>query len=154
MHVVGDVAKPGVITLPVGARVADAVAAAGGALPDADLSGVNLARRVNDGEQIVVGVAPLPADPVGGASAGGPVAGGPAAGGPAAGGGASASGLINLNRATSDALEQLPRVGPVTAGKIIDYREQNGPFTSVEQLLEVPGIGEATLAGLRELVTV
>lgn len=144
MHVVGDVAQPGVIALPVGARVADAVAAAGGALAGADLSGVNLARRVNDGEQIVVGQAPLPIDPAGGGTSGGPA--------PASG--AVNDGLVNLNRASTDELQLLPRVGPVTAEKIIAHREQNGPFTSVEQLLEVPGIGEGTLAGLRDQVTV
>lgn len=144
VHVVGDVARPGVFTLPVGARVADAVAAAGGAVPGADLSGVNLARRVNDGEQIVVGVAAQPPSPTGASP--------PGASAPTSGD--AGPGLVDLNRASSDDLQQLPRVGPVTAEKIIAHREQHGPFTSVEQLLEVPGIGEGTLSGLRDLVTV
>ena len=143
VHVVGQVAQPGVLTLPIGARVADAVTAAGGALPDADLSGLNLARRVNDGEQIVVTGPVPPANSIAAGESGG-----------APGDAGSAAGLINLNRATSADLEELPRVGPVTAEKIIAYREQNGPFTAVDQLLEVPGIGEGTLAGLRDLVTV
>lgn len=153
VHVVGQVAQPGVLTLPVGSRVADAVAAAGGALPGSDLSGLNLARRVNDGEQIVVGTAPLPIAPgqPGQSSSAELLPAGQAAGSPA---GNAYPHLVNLNRASSDDLEQLPRIGPVTADKIIAHREQNGPFTSVDQLLEVPGIGEGTLAGLRDLVTV
>lgn len=140
VHVVGAVHQPGVLTMPVGARVGDAVEAAGGALPGADLSGLNLARRINDGEQIVVGV---PASEVA-AQVGAVPAPSTAAG----------STLINLNQADSGALQDLPRVGPATAEKILRYRQDNGPFTSVDQLLEVPGIGEATLAGLRDLVTV
>lgn len=144
VHVVGEVAQPGVFTLPVGARVADAVAAAGGPLPGAELSGVNLARRVKDGEQIVVGPVAPPASPIttGGSGVSEPVALG------------SEATLVDLNQATATDLQELPRVGPVTAEKIIAHREQHGPFTAVEQLLEVPGIGEATLAGLRDLVTV
>lgn len=152
VHVVGQVARPGVITLPVGARVADAVEAAGGALPGADLSGVNLARRVNDGEQIAVGVSTAPIGDGQVPSNAGGAAGNSGASLAATGG--VGSGQLNLNRATSIDLQELPRVGPVTAEKIIAYREENGPFTSVEQLLEVPGIGEGTLAGLRDLVTV
>ena len=152
VHVVGQVAQPGVLTLPVGARVADAVAAAGGALPGADLSGVNLARRVNDGEQIAVGVPTVTGPGVVQGSAG-PTMSGPASV-PGASGGGAADGSVNLNQATSEQLQELPRVGPATAAKIIAYRQENGPFTSVEQLLEVPGIGEGTLAGLRDLVTV
>lgn len=144
VHVVGEVATPGVLTLPVGARVADAVTAAGGALPGADLSGVNLARRVNDGEQIVVGLAGESPGATGGTTPA-------AAPAPPTGAGA---GLVNLNRATSQDLQELPRVGPVTAEKILAYRDKHGPFTSIEQLLEVPGIGEGTLAGLRDQVTV
>lgn len=152
VHVIGQVAQPGVLTLPVGARVADAVAAAGGALPGADLSAVNLARRVNDGEQIVVGLpSALTVANEAHSTAGSATSGGTAL--PAASG-VAGSGSVNLNHATSEDLQELPRVGPVTAEKIITYRETNGPFTSVEQLLEVPGIGEGTLAGLRDLVTV
>lgn len=141
IHVVGAVHRPGVLALPVGARVGDALTAAGGALPGTDLSGLNLARRVNDGEQIVVGISAV-------------AAAGQVGGLPATNAAEPDNSLINLNQADSDALQDLPRIGPATAEKILRYRQDNGPFTSVDQLLEVPGIGEATLAGLRDLVAV
>ena len=131
---VGSVARPGLVTLPTGSRVADAVDAAGGLAPDANAGSVNLAAVVTDGQQIVVG-AP------GGASAG------------ADGGTAAPSGKLNLNTATAAELDALPGVGPVLAQRIVDHRDQ-GPFTSVDQLDDVPGIGPARAAELAELVTV
>lgn len=140
VHVAGEVGSPGLYLLAQGARVADALAAAGGFTDAAERAAVNLARKLVDGEQILVparGAAPA-------AGAGG------AAGGPAAGGGASSP--VSLSTATAAQLEELPEVGPATAAKIVAYREENGPFTSVDQLLEVPGIGEKTLEAFRDLV--
>ena len=138
VSVVGSVARPGLVTLPDGARVADAVAAAGGLLPDADPASVNLAAVVSDGQQVAVG---LP---------GAAVVGGAADGSGAAGG----AGPVDLNAATAADLDALPGIGPVLAQRIVEHRERNGPFRSVEQLDDVPGIGPATYAELAELVTV
>lgn len=145
ISVSGRVARPGLIELPDGSRVADALDAAGGALPDTDLSQLNLARRVTDGEQIAVGVPPAPDA----AGAPAPPAGTGGGGAPAAGGGP-----VDLNTATLDQLDVLPGVGPVTAQRILDWRTTNGRFTRVEQLREVEGIGERRFAQLRELVVV
>jgi competence protein ComEA len=148
VSVSGRVARPGLVRLAPGSRVGDAVDAAGGATPDADLTGLNLAARLSDGEQVVVGVpAPAPS-----ASAAGP-AGPPATG---AGGGAAAApgGRVDLNTATLEQLDQLPGVGPVTAQRILEWRTQNGRFAAVEQLQEVSGIGDARFATLRDLVAV
>ncbi|GLZ47187.1 hypothetical protein Acsp06_33720 [Actinomycetospora sp. NBRC 106375] len=151
VSVSGRVARPGLVRLAPGSRVGDAVEAAGGAAPDADLTGLNLAARLTDGEQVVVGV-PTPAAPAGaaGPAAGGAPAGVPADGAAAAGGG----GRVNLNTATLEQLDQLPGVGPVTAQRILEWRTQNGRFGAVEQLQEVSGIGDARFATLRDLVTV
>jgi competence protein ComEA len=134
VDVSGDVRAPGVYTLPAGSRVADALDAAGGARPGADTETLNRARLLADGEQIVVG-----------APAAGPVATTPGA--------TEAAGLVSLNAATAEQLEQLPGIGPVLAANIIDYREQSGGFTTVEELLDVSGIGESRLAELRDHVT-
>ncbi len=134
--VVGQVVTPGLVTLPLGSRVADAVAAAGGARPDADLSTVNLARVLVDGEQVAVGVP------------GAPPADGPSAATP------DVPALLNLNTATESELEELPGVGPVLAGRITAYREDQGGFTSVDELQEVSGIGPSTFADLQDAVTV
>ncbi len=144
MDVTGRVRRPGLVTLPAGARVADALESAGGPRPRVDLSTLNLARPLVDGEQIVVGmrVATLPPAPV--SSSGVPV--GPVPGAPTA--------LVNLNTADMALLDTLPGVGPVTAQAILDWRSANGRFTSVDELLAVDGIGDATLADLRDLVTV
>ena len=130
VHVAGAVASPGVVQVAAGCRVGDALAAAGGVLPEADLARVNLAAPLADGQQVVV-----PATSAGG----GAVAG---------------DGRVQLNLAGADELETLPGVGPVLAERIVDYREEHGPFTVVEDLLDVPGIGEAKLAALREAVLV
>lgn len=133
VSVIGEVRLPGLVTVDAGARVADAIAAAGGTLPDADLSTVNLARLLVDGEQIAVGVpgssAPGDASP-------------------------SAGGLVDLNTASQPELEQLPGIGPVLAQRIIDFREENAGFSSVEQLREVSGIGPTVYDGIVDLVTV
>jgi competence protein ComEA len=138
VSVVGSVARPGLVTLPQGARVADAVTAAGGLLPDADPASVNLAAVVSDGQQVAVGVP-------GAAAAGGTVGGTDAPSG---------AGPVDLNAATAPDLDALPGIGPVLAQRIVEHRERNGPFRSVEQLDDVPGIGPATYAELAELVTV
>jgi competence protein ComEA len=152
VSVVGLVHKPGLVTLPGGARVADALTAAGGALDGADLVGLNMARRIGDGEQILVGVSA----PIGtrstAASAVGPAdsQGRPTAGAkPAA-----AAGPVDLNSATADQLDALPGVGPVMAAAIVAWRDKNGRFTSVDQLGEVDGIGPVRLEKLRGLVRV
>jgi len=129
VHVVGAVALPGVVTVPETSRVQDALALAGGALEDADLRSVNLARTVFDGEQIVVPRMGDPLDSFGGGS-----------------------GLLSLSQADQASLETLPRIGPATAERIIAWREANGPFRSVEDLLAISGIGPATLEGLADLV--
>ena len=138
VHVLGEVAEPGLYILDQDARLVDALAAAGGTLDTADLQAVNLARPVSDGEQIVV-----PAQGTGPAADGG-------AGAPAVG----ADGRVDLNAATQADLETLPRIGPALAQRILDWREQNGRFRAVEDLLAVPGIGDKLLAGLREKVRV
>jgi competence protein ComEA len=135
VSVVGLVAKPGLVTLPVGARVADALTAAGGLLPHADPASVNLAAPLADGQQIAVGVP--------GAS-GAPPASTPGA--PTA--------KVDLNAATAEQLDGLPGIGPVLAQRIIDYRTQQGRFASVDQLDDVPGIGPALYARLSGSVTV
>lgn len=142
VSVSGKVRRPGLVEVPDGSRVADVVKAAGGALPGADLTGLNLARRVTDGEQIAVGVPAAPDAPSGGAAAA------PAPGGPAPGG------KIDLNSATAAQLDTLPGMGPVTVQKILDWRTKNGRFARVDQLREIDGIGERRFAQLRELVTV
>ena len=138
VHVVGAVHRPGLYRLAQGDRVADAVARAGGATRKADLSLVNLAALVSDGEQVVV--------PRRGA-----VGGGGAGGAAGAGAGGVATGPVHLNSATVEQLDTLPGVGPVTAQKIVDYRQKHGAFTSVDELDAVPGIGPARLDELRDL---
>ena len=134
VHVSGAVASPGLYVLPENARVVDAVAAGGGFADDADTAAVNLARTLSDGEQLHVaarGEAP--------AEAAAAVKG---------------DGRVNLNTADLAALDTLPRIGPAMAQRILDWRDANGRFTSVEDLLAVPGIGDKMLESLRELVTV
>ena len=145
VSVVGLVHQPGLVTLDPGARVADALTAAGGPLDGADLVGLNMARRVGDGEQIVVGISsPLGASPAMGSSVTAPQGEKPSG----------SAGLINLNTATVEQLDALPGVGPVTAAAIIAWRDANGGFAGVDQLGEVDGIGPARLEKLRALVEV
>ena len=143
VDVVGAVRRPGLYRLAQGARVADAVARAGGSTRKADLSLVNLAALVSDGEQVVV-----PRRGAGVTAAGG--AGGGVAG--ASGASGIPMGPVHLNGATVEQLDALPGIGPVTAQKIVDYRQKHGAFTSVDELDAVSGIGPARLDQLRDLV--
>jgi competence protein ComEA len=133
VHILGAVASPGLYELRDGDRAVDAIAAAGGFTDDADQTQLNLARFVSDGEQIIVPV--VGAEP--------PVAAGVDAGG-----------KVNLNTADQADLESLPRIGPAMAQRILAWRDENGRFTSVEDLLSVTGVGEKTFEGLKDLVTV
>ncbi|WP_435736336.1 ComEA family DNA-binding protein [Cellulosimicrobium sp. PMB13] len=149
VHVVGQVVTPGLVSVPAGARVADALTAAGGAGPDADLTALNLARTVVDGEQIVV---PRPGEVVAsGTTTAGPTGAGTTGAGSTAG---TAAGPVDLNTADAAALDGLPGIGPVLAERIVAWRDANGRFTSVDELGEVSGIGPATLTDLRDLVRV
>lgn len=148
VSVVGKVGRPGLVTVAEGARVADVLIAAGGAVPGVDLTPLNLARRVSDGEQIAVGV-PAATDALPAAAA----AGGAAPGGSGAGG-APAAGLVDLNAAGVGQLDTLPGVGPVTAQRIVEWRTRNGRFTRIEQLREIDGIGERRFEQLRGLVRI
>ncbi|GAA4432552.1 hypothetical protein GCM10023169_38420 [Georgenia halophila] len=145
VHVAGAVAEPGVIELPDGARVGEAVDAAGGATAEAELGAVNLARALTDGEQVYVpaaGEAP-------------PAVAGSNGAGDADGGGPGGAGTpVNINSATAEQLEELPGIGPALATSILEWRALNGSFTTVEDLDQVSGIGPATLERLRPLVTV
>lgn len=141
VHVAGAVRHPGLYRLAAGARVVDAVAAAGGFTRTAEHAGVNLARPISDGEQLHVprrGETPqvTPVDGTGALESPG------------------APGLVNLNTADAATLETLPRIGPAIAARILEWREQNGRFTSVDDLLAVPGIGDKMLQNLRPKVTV
>lgn len=142
VHVAGAVAVPGVHELPAGARVVDAIEAAGGLTPAADAARINLAAPVADGERIYVLAMGEEAPPVA------------VGGAPSGGTDPSVTGPVNLNTADAAALDTLPGVGPATAAAILEHRDKVGGFTSVEELLDVPGIGEAKLEALRDLVTV
>jgi competence protein ComEA len=137
VHVAGRVRRPGMVRLPAGSRVQDAIRAAGGAAAGADLNAVNLARKLVDGEQVRIPARGQAATAV-------PPAGAPD-GQPA--------GPLDLNTATAEQLDTLPGVGEVTAGRIVAYRTAH-PFTSVDELLEVPGIGQRRFEQLKDLVTV
>ncbi len=134
VHILGQVVRPGLYELPDGSRAVDAVAAAGGFTPQADAAGLNLARFVSDGEQIVV----------------------PAIGEvtPGAAPGVAGDGRVNLNTADAATLDTLPGVGPATAANILAWREEHGRFESVDDLLDVGVIGTAKLDAIRDLVTV
>ncbi|MGO3148013.1 MAG: helix-hairpin-helix domain-containing protein [Leucobacter sp.] len=145
VHVVGEVQRPGVVELTAGSRVIDAIAAAGGANDQAGLGGVNLARVVADGEQILVPDAEAAAELT--ASGVTQIPEAPLTGG-------STTGMINLNHATAEDLERLPKIGPALAARIVEWRESHGGFKNIEQLLEVSGIGAKTLEQFRDQVVV
>lgn len=129
VHVAGEVAAPGLVEVAPGSRVAEAIARAGGLLPTADPAGLNLAAPLVDGQQVVVrGRGEVPASV--------------------------APSRVHLNTAGAADLERIPGVGPVLAARIVEHRETNGPFVTVEDLLDVPGIGEAKLAAMRDEVAV
>jgi competence protein ComEA len=134
VHVVGAVRTPGLYRLDDGSRVDDAIGAAGGPKPKADLDAINLAAPVADGQQVVVPVRGSGTAPAGAGSSG------------------TAAGPVHLNTATLEQLDTLPGVGPVTAQKILDYRDEHGAFSSVDELDAVPGIGPARMAELKNLV--
>jgi competence protein ComEA len=131
VHIVGEIKTPGMYQLPLGARLVDAVFAAGGLTADADNSSVNLARELSDGEQIVVFKV----------------------GEIAEAGDSAAGGLISINRATAEQLEELPGIGPALSSRIIAYRDANGGFKTKEDLLNVSGIGDSIFAGFTDLIT-
>ena len=153
VQVVGAVRRPGVYRIRPGARADDAVRRAGGPLASADLAGVNLAAKVEDGRQVIVPIVATAAPAEGSAGAGPVVPAGSPAPGSATPGVAPAAPL-NLNTATAEQLDQLDGVGPATAQKILAYRQAHGGFRSVAELGQVPGIGEKRLATLRVLVRV
>ncbi|OKH81278.1 membrane protein [Mycobacterium sp. ST-F2] len=154
VSVAGLVHKPGLVTLPAGARIADAVTAAGGALAGADLVGLNMARKVADGEQILVGItAPVGAS-AGMRSSAGAASASPEKGPSGDGKGSGAKAPVDLNTATEEELDGLPGIGPVMAKAIVAWRQANGRFANVDQLGEVDGIGPSRLEKLRDLVRV
>jgi competence protein ComEA len=131
VHIVGEVVTPGMYKLPLGARLVDAVFAAGGLTESADNSSVNLARELSDGEQVVVFSVNDQSEELG----------------------SNSGGLISINRAGNKELEELPGIGPALSARIIAWREANGGFKSIEDLLKVSGIGENLLSGLKDSVT-
>ncbi|MGH9245116.1 MAG: helix-hairpin-helix domain-containing protein [Acidimicrobiales bacterium] len=142
VHAAGAVVSPGIYRMPTGARIADVVTVAGGAASDADLNRVNLAATVEDGQQVYIPRVGEAALAGAGSSTGG------------AGGAEGGGGPVNVNSADAEELDALPGIGPAIAQAIITYREENGSFETVDELLEVPGIGDAKLAQLRDVVTV
>jgi competence protein ComEA len=138
VHVAGWVKAPGVYELPDGSRVIDALDAAGGARRDADLSALNLAAPLTDGQQVLVSQLAAAVEAPGSTTEAA----------------APATALVNINTASAEDLETLPGIGEVLAATIVQYRDEHGPFTSVDQLVDVSGIGEVTLEELRDLVTV
>jgi competence protein ComEA len=146
VQVLGGVVRPGVYSFPEGSRVQDAITAAGGLLADIDPNSINLVAKLQDGQQLVI---PGGTGVTGSATPGGPFTVIPTPGGPA-----SSATLININKATLSDLESLPGIGPTTAQKIIDYRTQHGPFSSISDIMNVAGIGPATFDRLQGLISV
>lgn len=140
VHITGAVPRPGVYALPRGARVQDAISAAGGFLAGADKSGINLAQLLEDGEQLDIPLAE-------GASLVIPTPGVEVVE-------PDEAELVNINTASLAELDALPGIGPTTAQKIIDYREENGPFSSIEEIMDVSGVGPGTFERIKDLITV
>jgi competence protein ComEA len=141
VHVVGAVPRPGVYELPEGSRVRDAIQAAGGLLAQAEADAINLAALVEDGQRLDIpfeGGAPPEEFP----------------NGPIATGAPNQAELVDINAASAEELDELPGIGPTTAQKIVEYRELNGPFQRIEDIMNVSGIGPATFEELRDLITV
>jgi competence protein ComEA len=150
VYVCGAVRTPGVVRLPAGARVTDALELAGGPTGKAELAAVNLAAQVTDGQQILVperGAAVASAPSSSGSSSGGAL-------GVAPSGGSTPGAVIDINTASLEELDALDGVGPSTAQKIIDYRTENGGFKTVDEIKEVPGIGDAKFAAIKDSITV
>lgn len=150
VYVSGAVCSPGLAELRQNARIKDAVDACGGFMSNADMDAVNLAKPVKDGDHIKV----PEKKPLGVVSAGGGASGVAASSGSATGSGASAGGLIDINTADEKALDSLPGVGPAMAKRIIEYRQTNGAFQTIEDLKKIKGIGEAKFAKMKDRVTV
>ena len=147
VQVIGGVVRPGVYELPQGSRVQDAVDAAGGLLADTNAGAINLVAKVDDGEQVVI--------PGGGGSSS-PVqpGGSPFSVVPTVGVPTTSADLVNINTATVDQLDTLPGIGPTTAQNIVDYRNQHGLFSQIEDIMNVPGIGPATFDVIKDLISV
>jgi competence protein ComEA len=146
VHVLGAVNRPGLVSLGAGARVVDAVAAAGGLTDDAEPAGINLARPVSDGEQLVVPrVGEVLPAPAAGTGTGGTAGAGLSGTGP---------GVVDLNSATQEQLETLQGIGPALAARILDWRDANGRFSNVADLMNVSGIGQKVFDGLKDRITV
>jgi competence protein ComEA len=157
VHVVGAVARPGIVTLPGGSRVSGAVERAGGARDDADLARLNLARVLVDGERLYVpkvGETDIPAALDGSSSSVGGGGGGAGSDGAGGGAGSAVDAAVDLNTADQTLLETLPGIGPSLAGRILAWRDEHGRFAAVEDLLDVSGIGDVRFAELRDRVRV
>jgi len=160
VHVIGAVVRPGVYTFPEGSRVEDAVNAAGGLLAEANPDLINLAAKLDDGQQLDIpgaGGSGSPGGPGGGipgVPGAVPTSAGPFTVLPTQGAGTNNANLVNINTATLSQLDILPGIGPTTAQKIIDYRTQHGPFASIEGIMNVAGIGPATFDRIKDLITI
>jgi competence protein ComEA len=142
VYVTGAVEKPGVYELPLNSRLQNAIELAGGLMPDADITAINMAEKVNDGQKIFVPLVGEITDPS------------PSASEKSGAAAAAPSGPININTANAEELDTLPGIGPAKAAAIIEFRNANGPFESLEDLLEVPGIGEKICEDIQDLITI